>query len=45
MPFLTGAWQVRVYELGEAHSIYTTFGDLTKALVIVDNTTCAPLLS
>jgi hypothetical protein len=43
MPFVTGAWQIRVYELGEAKSIYTTFGDLTSALKFLDplNTTCA----
>jgi predicted ATP-dependent Lon-type protease len=32
----TGAWQVRVYELGKAHSIYTTFGDLATAVTFDD---------
>jgi len=36
-----GAWQVRVYEIGKAHPIYTTFGDLLTALHFDDrlNTT------
>jgi hypothetical protein len=29
----TGAWQVKIYELGQAHAVSTAFGDLTKALV------------
>lgn len=36
VPFVTGAWQLRVYELGFAHDIYTTFGDLSTALKFTD---------
>jgi hypothetical protein len=32
VPLVTGAWQIRVYELGQAHSIYNTFGDLTTGV-------------
>ena len=41
VPLDTGAWQVRVYELGQAHSIYTATGNLLDALHFTDplNTT------
>merc|ERR1711907_499647 len=41
VPLETGAWQVRIYELGEAKSTATSVGDLTKALKFDDakNTT------
>jgi len=41
VPFVTGAWQVRIYELGFAHSIDTAFGNLADALKFTDpkNTT------
>lgn len=41
VPLITGAWQVRIYELGFAHPIYTTFGNLADALTFTDakNTT------
>lgn len=40
-PFITGAWQVRVYEMGKAKSIATTVGNLESALHFTDklNTT------
>merc|ERR1711881_434992 len=41
VPLDTGAWQVRIYELGEAKETHTEFGDLMKALKFDDpkNTT------
>merc|ERR1711935_203654 len=41
VPLETGAWQVRVYEDGEAHSIHSEVGDLMQALKFDDakNTT------
>lgn len=42
VPLITGAWQIRLYELGQAHQLnYTDFGDLTSALHFTDplNTT------
>merc|ERR1711907_481248 len=41
VPLETGAWQVRIYELGEAKSTATSVGDLMKALKFDDakNTT------
>jgi len=41
VPLDTGAWQVRIYELGEAKSTHTEVGDLMKALEFTDakNTT------
>lgn len=36
VPFVTGAWQVRIYELGFAHSIDTAFGNLADALKFTD---------
>lgn len=40
-PLLAGAWQVRIYELGFAHPIATSFGGLGQALHFTDplNTT------
>merc|ERR1712072_825300 len=35
-PLTSGAWQVRIYELGVAKSIHTEFGDLMKALKFDD---------
>eukprot|EP00656_Telonema_subtile_P010229 TRINITY_DN148_c0_g1_i2.p1 TRINITY_DN148_c0_g1~~TRINITY_DN148_c0_g1_i2.p1 ORF type:complete len:352 (+),score=113.53 TRINITY_DN148_c0_g1_i2:141-1196(+) len=41
VPFTSGAWQVRVYEDGEAHETHTEVGDLATALKFDDvkNTT------
>jgi len=41
VPLETGAWQVRIYEDGEAHETHTEFGDLMKVLKFDDklNTT------
>jgi len=41
VPLETGAWQVRIYELGEAKSTATSVGDLMKSLKFDDakNTT------
>merc|ERR1711907_862073 len=41
VPLDSGAWQVRVYEMGVAKSTHTEFGDLMKALKFDDpkNTT------
>lgn len=41
VPLEAGAWEIRVYEIGEAHPVYNTFGDLLDALHFTDpkNTT------
>lgn len=33
---VSGSWQIRVYEMGQAHEVYTTFGDLTTAIKFND---------
>lgn len=35
-PLVSGAWQVRIYELGFSHAIATSFGDLSDALHFTD---------
>eukprot|EP01029_Cantina_marsupialis_P012857 TRINITY_DN2845_c0_g1_i1.p1 TRINITY_DN2845_c0_g1~~TRINITY_DN2845_c0_g1_i1.p1 ORF type:complete len:171 (-),score=31.52 TRINITY_DN2845_c0_g1_i1:477-953(-) len=36
VPLKAGAWQVRLYELGDAHPMFTTFGDVMKAVKFDD---------